>query len=45
MALDAVVASVGAAYGAHPWENLGSLSPLACLVDYAALHRCLAEHA
>jgi len=45
MALNAGVASVGAAYGAHPRENLEALSPLACLGDYAALHRWLAEHA
>ncbi len=45
MALNAGVAGVGAAYGAHPRENLEALSPLACLGDYAALHRWLAEHA
>ena len=45
MAANAGVAAVGAAYGAHPRDNLLTLSPLACLESFAELHRWLMAHA
>ncbi|MBI2311343.1 MAG: HAD-IA family hydrolase [Betaproteobacteria bacterium] len=45
MAANAGVAAVGAAYGAHPRDNLLALSPLACLESFAELHRWLMSNA
>lgn len=45
MAANAGIAAVGAAYGAHPRDNLLALSPLACLESFAELHRWLMSNA
>lgn len=45
MAANAGVAALGAAYGAHPRDNLLALSPLACLESFADLHRWLMSNA
>lgn len=45
MAVNAGVAAVGVAYGAHPRENLTALSPVACVDDFSELSRWLSEHA
>jgi len=41
MAINANVPSLGAAYGAHPKENLIALEPLACLDNFNELHQWL----
>lgn len=45
MARNAAVASLAAAYGAHPKENLLALSPLACVDDFGELREWLAANA
>lgn len=41
MAINAKVAGLGVAYGAHPRENLSSLAPLACVNSITELHSWL----
>ena len=41
MAINAEVAGVGVAYGAHPRESLSSLAPLACINSITELHSWL----
>ncbi|MDO8436702.1 MAG: HAD-IA family hydrolase [Nitrosomonadaceae bacterium] len=41
MAINAKVAGLGVAYGAHPRENLSSLAPLACVDSITELHSWL----
>lgn len=44
MAINAKVAGLGVAYGAHPRENLSSLAPLACVNSITELHSWLNEN-
>jgi phosphoglycolate phosphatase len=45
MARNAGVPGLGAAYGAHPKENLLSLAPLACADSFTELHQWLTTNA
>ncbi|TCV90053.1 HAD-IA family hydrolase [Sulfurirhabdus autotrophica] len=45
MAINAKVPSLGAAYGAHPKQNLVDLEPLACLDNFTELHLWLKTNA
>ena len=45
MAINANVSGLGAAYGAHPKENLLALAPLDCLDNFSELHQWLKTHA
>ena len=45
MAINAQVSGLGAAYGAHPKENLLALAPLDCLDSFTELHQWLKHHA